>query len=300
MGLIKANQIAKFINLNKFGFVGHFIGWLILKTLRISKINRIYNRNKHLKGTQFLDAILDDFKVSFEIPEKDYKRLPKDGGFIVVANHPLGGIDGIILLKIMLEAREDSKIMANFLLNRIKPLSPYILAVNPFENYKKAFSSTNGLKETIKHLNSGKPIGIFPAGEVSTDKDGEQIIDRPWSSSALKIIQKAEVPIVPMYFHAKNSKLFYFLSKQSDLLRTAKLPSELLSQNKRTIKVRIGKSIPVKEQKKTNNLDEFEKFLRQKIYMLSNPFEKHTKSISRQTFKLPIKPKQITGPAKQD
>src|SRR5690606_13132265 len=100
------------------------------------------------------------------------------------------------------------------------------------ENHKDDKSSVIGIKETLRHLSDDKPLGIFPAGEVSTYKDDAIIVDKPWEEGAIKIIKKANVPVVPIYFHAKNSKLFYFLSRINGTLRTAKLPSELLTQKK--------------------------------------------------------------------
>jgi putative hemolysin len=126
----------------------------------------------------------------------------------------------------MLEREPNFKIIANFLLHRIEPMKPYIMPVNPFENHKDAKSSVIGIKETLRHLSDGKPLGMFPAGEVSTYKDGKLVVDKPWEEGAIKVIRKAQVPVVPIYFHAKNSNLFYFLSKINDTLRTAKLPSQ--------------------------------------------------------------------------
>ena len=142
----------------------------------------------------------------------------------------------------MLEQRKDFKIIANFLLHRIAPLKPYIMPVNPFEDRKDVKSSITGFKNSILHLRNGHPLGIFPAGEVSTYRDGKLVVDKPWEEAAMKLVKKAEVPVVPIYFHAKNSKLFYKLSKISDTFRTAKLPSELLTQKRRVIKVRIGRT----------------------------------------------------------
>ena len=74
-----------------------------MKVLKISTLNKIYDRNKHLNDLEFLNAILDEFQINFDIPEEDLKRLPKDGPYITISNHPLGGIDGLLLLKLMLE-----------------------------------------------------------------------------------------------------------------------------------------------------------------------------------------------------
>ena len=293
MGLVTAKEVAKAINTDKYGVLGTFSGWLLMKALQISTMNKIYDRNKHLSELEFLNAILDEFQIKFEIPEEDLKRLPKDGAYITVSNHPLGGIDGILLLKLMLEREPNFRIIANFLLHRIEPMKPYIMPVNPFEDHKDAKSSVIGIKETLRHLRDGKPLGMFPAGEVSTYKDGKIMVDKPWEEGAIKVIRKAQVPVVPIYFHAKNSRFFYFLSKISDTLRTAKLPSELLTQKDRVIKVRIGKPISVAEQNEHETIEAYSEFLRKKTYMLANAFEKESKLLTVPSLKLPKNPKEI-------
>ena len=290
MALVTSKEIAQVIGLQKLGFLGTFIGWLLLRVLRISALNRIYNKNKNKSDLDFLNGVLDDCEIKFEIPEEDLKRIPKEGPFITISNHPLGGVDGILLLKLLLEKRADYKIIANFLLHRIEPLKPYVMPVNPFENRKDAKSSVAGIKNALLHLKEGKPLGIFPAGEVSTYKDGKLNVDKPWEEGAVRLIKKANVPIIPIYFHAKNSRLFYLLSKVSDTLRTAKLPSEVISQGGRVIKVRIGKPISVKDQAEFKEIPAFYEFIRKKTYMLANPFEKAHKLISTQNLKIPKKP----------
>lgn len=294
MSLVTAKEVSKAIKLEKYGFLGTFIGWFLLKILRISTINKIYNSHKHLKGIDFFTSILNDLQIKFEVPASDLKRIPEKGSFITVSNHPLGGIDGVLLLKLLIERRADYKIIANFLLHRIQPLKTYVLAVNPFDNHKDAKSSIAGIKEALQHLKEGHPLGIFPAGEVSTSKDGKLIIDKPWEEGAIKLIQKAKVPVIPIYFHAKNSRLFYVLSKISDTLRTAKLPSELLSQKDRVIKVRIGKAISVKQLAEYKNTQDLGDFIRTKTYLLANSYQKKkSKTLNVQSLKIQRTPKQI-------
>lgn len=301
MGLVTAKEVAKSINADKYGVLGTFAGWILMKVLKISTLNKVYDRNKHLQDVEFLNAILQDLEIKFEIPEEDLKRLPKDGAYITISNHPLGGIDGVLLLKLMLEKEPNFKIIANFLLHRIEPLKKYIMPVNPFENHKDVKSSVIGLKETFRHLSDGKPLGMFPAGEVSTYKDGKLVVDKPWEEGAMKVIRKAQVPVVPIYFHAKNSRLFYFLSKIDDTMRTAKLPSELFSQKDRIIKVRIGKPISVAEQNEHTTIEDYSEFLRKKTYMLANSFNEQNKQlISVPNLKTPKSPKQIATPANQE
>ncbi|MGY5846198.1 GNAT family N-acyltransferase [Salegentibacter sp. HM20] len=296
MGIVSSREVAKVMKLDKFGPLGTTIGWMVLRTTRLSKLNSEYQKRKHLPGPEFIDSILEGFEIDYQIPEKDLRRIPASGPFITIANHPLGGIDGMILMKIFLKNRPDYKVIANFLLQRLEPLEPYILPVNPFENHKEAKSSTSGIKAALKHLKEGKPLGIFPAGEVSTHKDEKLIVDRPWDPAAMKLIQKAGVPVIPVYFHARNSTFFYRLASANDILRTAKLPSEMLSQRKRKIKVRIGNPIKPEEFSQLTNLESFTAFLRRKTYMLANVFEKK-KMFSKlpKSLKLPKSPKAIAA-----
>ncbi|MFM6936696.1 MAG: 1-acyl-sn-glycerol-3-phosphate acyltransferase, partial [Aquirufa sp.] len=204
----------------------------------------------------------------------------------------------------MLEREPNFKIIANFLLHRIEPMKPYIMPVNPFENHKDAKSSVIGIKETLRHLSDGKPLGMFPAGEVSTYKDGQLVVDKDWEEGAIKVIRKAQVPVIPIYFHAKNSRFFYLLSKINPTLRTAKLPSELLTQKDRLIKVRIGKPISVAEQNEHKSIEEYSEFLRKKTYMLANSFNQESNILNPQNLNLNLKlaknPKQIVKPANHD
>ena len=301
MGFVTAKEVARVMNLDKMGFLGTTAGWVILRTTKLSRLNKEYQKRKNLKGVAFIDSILEGFEIQFDIPEKDLKRIPKNGPFITISNHPLGGIDGMILMKLLLEQREDYKIIANFLLHRLDPLRPYIMPVNPFETHKEAKSSVGGIKEAIAHLREGHGLGMFPAGEVSTYKDEKLIVDKPWEPVAMRLIQKAKVPVVPIYFHAKNSTFFYRLASMSDVLRTAKLPSEMLSQKRRKINVRIGNPISVEDQSQFKDLESFTAYLRRKTYMLANVFEK--KKLFEKiphTLKLPKTPKKIATEMKSE
>lgn len=296
MGLVTAKELAKAINIDKYGFVGTFISWFLMRVTRLSSINTFYDSIKHLDAGAYAQACLDHYEIDFEIPEEDYRRLPKDGAYITVSNHPLGAIDGILLFKLLLAQRSDYKIMTNFLLQRMTPIEPHIIPVNPFENRKDIKSSISGFKSALQHLKDGHPLGIFPAGEVSTVKDGKLFVDKPWEDAALKLIRKAEVPVVPIYFHARNSKFFYRLAKISDIFRTAKIPSEVYSQRNRPIKVRIGQPISVKVQKEQTSFEDFGELLRKKTYMLSNAYEKE-RLIDQipSTLKIPKAPKKIAS-----
>lgn len=295
MSLVSAKEVARVIKVDKYGFFGTLLAWLLMKLLRISKLNQVYKKFQHLDAEEFVKSVLDDLSIKFDIPEEDFKRLPKEGAFITVSNHPLGGVDGLLLLHLMFAQRKDFKIVANFLLQRLKPLEEKVLPVNPFETHKEAHSSIKGFKNALSHLQNGCPLGIFPAGEVSTYREGKLIVDKPWEEAAIKLIRKAEVPVVPIYFHAKNSTTFYKLSKISDTFRTALLPSELFQQKRRTIHVRIGRPIPVKDQQEMESLTAYSGYLRRKTYLLAKPFEKERFNLKNK-LKIPKPPKKIIKP----
>lgn len=295
MSLISAKEVARVIKIEKYGFFGTFLAWILMQVLRISKLNAVYKKFQHLEAEAFVKAVLDDLEIKFDIPEEDLKRIPKEGAFITVSNHPLGGIDGLLLLHLMFTQRKDFKIVANFLLQRLKPLETKVLPVNPFETHKDAHSSVVGFKNALSHIQQGCPLGIFPAGEVSTYHEGKLIVDKPWEEAAIKLVRKAGVPVVPIYFHAKNSRTFYLLSELSDTLRTALLPSELFQQKRRTIQVRIGKPISVKNQQEMESLTAYSGYLRRKTYLLAKPFEKERFNLKNK-LKIPKPPKKIIKP----
>lgn len=274
MSLVTVTDVVKLLKLEKFGFVGSFFGWLVIKITRLSKINKRYIKNKHLSCKEFVDVCLEQYGITFRIPKKDLKNIPKTGAFVSVSNHPFGAIEGLIILKIFHQVRPDYKAIANFLLQRFEPLSDAIIAVNPFEEHKDKKSSLGGLKEAIYHLKKDRPFGVFPAGEVSNIRKGDYYVDKPWNDGIIRLIQKAKVPVVPLYFHGKNSRLFYRLASIHPALQSAKLPSELFSQKNKVIEIRIGKPISVKKQKNYPDLFDYKAYLRGKTYLLAKSFDK--------------------------
>jgi len=291
LSLVDKKEVAKVVKLDKLGLSA--LAKPIMDILRISSINQVYDKFEELHGMEFIDAVLKEFRVEFDYYEEELKRIPKTGPFITVSNHPLGGIDGIILLKLISQVRPDYKVMANFLLQKIEPLKDYFMPVNPFEN-KDIKSSFTGIKESMEHIREGNALGIFPAGEVSTYKFEEgKITDKPWEEGAIKMIKKMKVPVVPVYFQARNSAFFYLLSIMHPSLRTAKLPSELMMQKRKSIRIRIGRPIPVKEQDGYESIEHYGEFLRQRTYLLRQAL-----SPSKKLFQLkrPERPQPIIPP----
>jgi putative hemolysin len=136
-----------------------------MEVMKLNEINHVFASNMHIEGLPFIDAILEHIGVKIEIDEAELKNIPKDGAFIAVANHPFGGIEGLLLLKVICSQRSEFKLMANFLLNKIPNLKEYFIPVNPFETVRSV-SSIGGMKLAMETLRDGIPLGIFPAGEV--------------------------------------------------------------------------------------------------------------------------------------
>jgi putative hemolysin len=269
--LITSDDIIKAANISMPG--GNIIGKVLMQIFGFNKINKFYSSVYSKDPASFINSVLEQLDVDFEVTEADLAKIPLTGPVITISNHPLGGIDSMILLKILLSRRPDVKIMANFILQKIDPLRDLILPVNPFETRKEVKSSFSGLKSGISYLNDSHLVSIFPAGEVSTyHPDSTVISDREWQKPAMKLIKMAKVPVIPIYFHGSNSKLFYILSRIHPMLRTASLPSEFLKKNK-TIQVRIGKPISVSEQIEFSDLTVYGRFLRAKTYSLGSGIE---------------------------
>ena len=262
----------KAAKLNRFGRTG--AAKVLMTVLRINRINKLYDDLRHLRGMAFIDALIERLQLEYEVSEEELKKIPAEGPFITVSNHPFGGIDGMLLVKILAGKRPDIKVLSNFILNKIEPVSEFMLPVNPFERRKDAASSIVGIKMALEHLNQGKVLGIFPAGEVSSyNEDNYGISDREWQYPAMKMIKRAEVPVVPVYFQGSNSRLFHILGLIHPTLRTVRLPSEIFNKKHKKIRIRIGSPISVKEQASISDISTYGRFLRAKTYALGSVLE---------------------------
>jgi putative hemolysin len=291
MKIITTQEFAQATKLDKLGVPG--LAALLMEMMKLNDINKVFSKNVHYSGLEFVDKILETIGVTIDFDEDDLKNIPKTGGFIAIANHPYGGVEGLALVKLLCAVRPEAKVMVNFILKKIPNLSEFFVAVNPFENVQHS-SSISGLKATFDLLKSGTPIGIFPAGEVSTfDLDKQEITDRLWHPVVGKLIAKSKLPVVPIYFHGNNGVLFNILSFIHPTLRTAKLPSEFLNKQGLKIKVRIGKPIHIQDISYSNT-NKLLDFLRARTYALGTGLEQERKLFNPiNLFKIKKKPEPI-------
>lgn len=292
MKIITKTEFAKATKIDKLGVPG--LAALLMEVMKLNDINEVFSKNEHFEGLEFIDKILETIGVSIDFDEEDLKNIPKTGGFIAIANHPYGGVEGLALVRLLCTVRPEAKVMVNFILKKIPNLSNFFVAVNPFEKIQHT-SSISGLKTTFDLLQNGIPVGIFPAGEVSTfNLNSQEVTDRLWHPVVGKLIARAKVPVVPIYFHGNNGVLFNILSFIHPTLRTAKLPSEFLNKQGLKIKVRIGKPIKIEDisyKKDTNKLLDF---LRARTYALGTSLEEEKKLFNPiNLFKRKKKPEAI-------
>ncbi|MCF8224588.1 MAG: lysophospholipid acyltransferase family protein [Bacteroidales bacterium] len=291
--LIETDELVKAAKLNRFA--GSSVAKVMMTLLRINKINKLYEEISSRQGMAFIEELIQKLEIEYEVREEELQRIPREGAFITVSNHPFGGIDGMLLVKVIAGIRPDIKLLANFLLQRIEPISEFFLSVNPFDNRKKGASSIAGIKMAIQHIQEGMVLGLFPAGEVSSyNQDNFGKTDREWQIPALKMIKRAQVPVVPVYFEGTNSRIFHILGLIHPSLRTVKLPSEIFNKRHKKIRIRIGHPISVEDQNEFTDLARYGRYLRAKTYALGSALE--VKRFFLPRFKRVQQPEPIAQP----
>lgn len=236
--------------------------------LGINKINRLYGNAQPRTGVDFAQNILDQLQVT---PVADTRKLenllPKTGPFVMVANHPHGALDGLLLMVLVAKIRPDVKFLGNFLLTKIDSLNEFFLPVDPFD--ARNGRNISGVRRAVEHLKAGKPLVIFPSGEVSTfQKRFSKIEDKPWSPSIAKMILGAGVPVIPAYIEGRNSLMFHLLGKIHPMLRTLRLPLELTNKTGETVHLTFGAPVSPKLLQESGSAEAAADFLRTNVYCL--------------------------------
>lgn len=247
---------------------GKALAEILMHILSIDRINELYDRNCHLSGPDFASAILKDVGLGYSIPEID-DILP-DGPFITISNHPCGHLDGIALVDIFGHLRPDYRIMANQILGRIRPLEDSMIKVVPLGNQSSAptSASISGVKAALKHIRAGGSLGLFPSGAVSDlSLKARCVRDRAWQEPVIKLLMKAEVPIIPVRFFDGNSLFYYSLGLIDWRIRLLRLPAEVFNKEDRIFRIGVGRIISVEEQKAYgSDTAAFGDFLRHSVY----------------------------------
>lgn len=245
----------------------------LFRFLSFDKVNALHEHNIDNPGggPGFVRGMLEELDIKLKIDnEQVLDNLPR-GAFVTVSNHHFGALDGIILIDIVASRRPDYKVMVNMVLNHISGMRPNFIAVDPMASAdpKKKAVSMKGIKEVIKRVRSGNPVGFFPAGAVAKVNWKLRLKDLEWQPSIIRLIEQLNVPVVPIFFHGSQSWWFNFLGVTCWQLRTLRHPAEVFRKRHKTFHITVGDPISVDEQKAhQDSIEEFGRFLREQTYKL--------------------------------
>lgn len=253
--------------------VNRLIHWL-----KLDKVNRTHARHCKTPGPEFVRCLLfESFHNTLRVDnEKVLAQFP-EGAFITVSNHPLGALDGIVLIYLVTRYRPKFKVMVNMILNHISAMRPNFIDVDAWasDNPERRKVSMLGIRNVFRQLKDGEPVGFFPAGAMSKTNWKNQLVDREWQKSVLEIIYRSKVPVIPIYFHDRNSWWCNFLGHAFWQGRSLRLPAEVFRKNGKELHVSVGDPISPEEQRlHGDNPEQLGKYLREKTYELRDKYSR--------------------------
>lgn len=227
------------------GLFGAACRALCERALGLPSLDVIYSRTQQPAAAPFAERALRALRVQPRLNDADVAAIPTRGPLLVIANHPFGGLDGLVLASLLQRVRPDARLLANHLLARIPEMAETCIFVDPFGGPEAAERNRTALRAAIRWLAEGGALGVFPAGEVSHfAPDRGCVTDPPWSDAVARLALRTRATVVPVYIDGRNSSLFQLLGLIHPRLRTAMLPRELLRRQGQTVRVEIGTPIP--------------------------------------------------------
>ena len=213
--------------------------FVLNKILKVEKINNFLDKNGDKFGIDFLNSLFSELKFGYNIKMEDLKKIQMNGKVLIIANHPLGGLDGLAIVRMVYEIRKDVKIVVNDILMEIDNLAEFFL---PFDLY-----STQPQRKNLVNINKAfeneNAVIFFPAGKVSR-LTLKGIKDTKWHNGAIRFGLNNNAPILPIFIKSKNSLKFYLLSLLHNFMGTLLLPSELFNKTNAKLEFIIGDIIP--------------------------------------------------------
>ncbi len=243
---------------------------MLAKLTCLRQLNQVYAQAAAAPDRwEFLAALLQVLKVEYEVAAGSLGRIPREGPLVVVANHPFGGIEGIILPDLLGRVRRDVKMLANYLLKQVVELRDLFIFVDPFGTRTSAHASLAGLRQAQAWLQQGGVLAVFPAGEVShLHLATRTVTDPAWSPTLGWLLRQTGAAVLPVFFAGQNGPLFQALGLIHPFLRTLLLPREALNKGGKTIKVKIGQVIRPEILRNLGNEAEVMAYLRLRTYLL--------------------------------
>ncbi len=257
-----------------FRMVNKVAGAPLRRLLKIDEANQLESDVARLaEPGAFFRTTLDLLGCRYEVAEADLLRIPAKGPVVVVCNHPLGGLDGIILGDLLRQRRTDVKLMANRLLAKVRLAEHHMIFVDPFAKDQPAAHNIGPLRQSLKHLKEGGLLGVFPGNQVSHyRRESGEVADPPWVAHIAALVRRAGATVVPVFIEARNSWLFERIGLIHPLLRTLLLPREFVKRgtSREPVRVTIGTPLPSARLKRFDSDEEMIRFLRMSSYMLKN------------------------------
>lgn len=239
--------------------------------LALDKVNETYDslRSRTSPNDNFFIRALQTLDISYEVSAEDLGRIPTEGPLVVVANHPYGGLDGIILGALLANVRPDYKVLANSVLQQMVEIKPWLIPVNPFGGPTAARENLAGMKECMRLLKEGGCVGTFPGGMVSHLRLRlGQVSDPKWNLHVTRLVRRSGATVVPVYFEGRNSNFFQLMGLLHPILRTVLLPRELMRRCHKSVRLRVGRAIGPKRLAEFGSEEEMSNFLRLSAYIL--------------------------------
>jgi putative hemolysin len=237
----------------------------------MERANSFYAQVRGLPSDQFIDALFERMHLRVEWNAEDLERIPAEGPFWLIANHPMGMWDGMIMMKILKERRPEFKVITMFFLERLAELRPHIIPVNNWNDKRDLRVNTKPMREILGTLTQeGNPVALFPGGSVSRFilRRG-RVTDPEWNPTSIKMMEKVEVPILPMFIEGGNSRWFYTLSFLSATLRRGRNFGEFFNKRGKTVRIHIGEAI-TPAMRKDWTTEQFGQQLRKSVYDLGH------------------------------
>jgi len=237
-----------------------------------NQVQGIYERLKEppFDVHQFFPAALHAANIDMGYDETQLAKIPRTGPLVFVANHPFGVIDGMLWCNLVLKRRTNFKILIHALLCQDKDLLPHFIPID-FSGEKSALETNIAArKAALDCVRNDIPLLIFPSGGISTaTKFGYgELVDRPWTTFAAKIIQQTQATVVPCFFHGRNSRLFQVASYVAEPLRLALLLNEITNKFNTRVQVDIGDPLGADELAQFKGRTALTKHLHDKVWQL--------------------------------
>ena len=257
------------------------------KAIGVQRLRRAYEGLKD-DGRPFFRRCLEHQKVSYEVTGPT--EVPREGGLLIVSNHPFGAIEGILLGDHILKYRKDLKILANGWLGLLPEMKPYLIDVAPFENRER--ENAKGMIQAMRWMREGHVLLVFPAGEVSSYSLSSRRVEDPrWSPHITRLMKKSQVQVMPMFIEGHNSWRFQSMGLIHPRLRTVMLVRELMNKRGKHFQIRSGQPLGPEAWSRFANNQLLLDFLRHRTYSL-----KQGNTTSKRKSTMPSKLSPIVPP----